>query len=200
MPMITLRQLLDHAAEYGYGMPAFNVNNMEQILAVMAAAKKTDSPVIVQTSKGARGYAGDPMIRHMVEAACEMYPDIPVCLHQDHGSSVETCVTALANSYTSVMMDGSLKDGKPATHEYNAEVSGTVAKFAHMIGASVEAELGCIGSLETGKGEKEDGHGFDGAIVAMRSFGASAPAEQLYEHFGITPNAVAAAAMGCLKK
>ncbi|HAW33980.1 MAG TPA: fructose-1,6-bisphosphate aldolase, partial [Alphaproteobacteria bacterium] len=149
MPMITLRQLLDHAAEYGYGMPAFNVNNMEQILAVMAAAKKTDSPVIVQTSKGARGYAGDPMIRHMVEAACEMYPDIPVCLHQDHGSSVETCVTALANGYTSVMMDGSLKDGKPATHEYNAEVSGTTAKFAHMIGASVEAELGCIGSLET---------------------------------------------------
>lgn len=164
MPMISLRQLLDHAAEYGYGMPAFNVNNMEQILAVMNAAKKTDSPVIVQTSKGARGYAGDPMIRHMVEAAAEMYPDLPICLHQDHGSSVETCVTALANSYTSVMMDGSLKDGQPASHEYNAEVSGTVAKFAHMIGASVEAELGCIGSLETGKGEKEDGHGFDGAL------------------------------------
>lgn len=120
--------------------------------------------MIVQTSKGARGYAGDPMIRHMVEAAAEMYPDLPICLHQDHGSSVETCVTALANSYTSVMMDGSLKDGQPASHEYNAEVSGTVAKFAHMIGASVEAELGCIGSLETGKGEKEDGHGFDGAI------------------------------------
>ena len=126
MAMISLRQLLDHASEFGYGMPAFNINDMEQVLAVMAAAKKTDSPVILQTSKGARSYAGDAMIRKMVEAACEMYPDVPVCLHQDHGSSVETCVTALANGYTSVMMDGSLKDGQPATHEYNAAVSGKV--------------------------------------------------------------------------
>lgn len=164
MPMISLRQLLDHAAEYGYGMPAFNINNMEQILAVMNAARKTNSPVIVQTSKGARSYAGDVMIRNMVEAAAEMYPELPVCLHQDHGDSYKTCVTALANGWTSVMMDGSLKDGKPATHEYNAEVSAKVVETAHMIGASVEAELGCIGSLETGKGEKEDGHGFDGAL------------------------------------
>lgn len=162
--MISLRQLLDHAAEYGYGMPAFNINNMEQILAVMNAARKTNSPVIVQTSKGARSYAGDVMIRNMVEAAAEMYPELPVCLHQDHGDSYKTCVTALANGWTSVMMDGSLKDGKPATHEYNAEVSAKVVETAHMIGASVEAELGCIGSLETGKGEKEDGHGFDGAL------------------------------------
>lgn len=164
MPMISLRQLLDHAAEYGYGMPAFNVNNMEQILAVMNAARKTNSPVIVQTSKGARSYAGDVMIRNMVQAAAEMYPELPVCLHQDHGDSYKTCVTALANGWTSVMMDGSLKDGKPASHEYNAEVSAKVVETAHMIGASVEAELGCIGSLETGKGEKEDGHGFDGAL------------------------------------
>ena len=164
MPMISLRQLLDHAAEYGYGMPAFNVNNMEQILAVMNAARKTNSPVIVQTSKGARSYAGDVMIHNMVQAAAEMYPELPICLHQDHGDSYKTCVTALANGWTSVMMDGSLKDGKPASHEYNAEVSAKVVETAHMIGASVEAELGCIGSLETGKGEKEDGHGFEGAL------------------------------------
>lgn len=166
MPMISLRQLLDHAAEYGYGMPAFNINNMEQILAVMHAAKKTNSPVIIQTSKGARGYAGDPMIRHMAEAAAEMFPDLPICLHQDHGSSVATCVTALANTYTSVMMDGSLQaDGKtPSSYDYNVEVSRQVAEFAHMIGASVESELGVIGSLETGKGAKEDGHGFEGTL------------------------------------
>lgn len=166
MALISLRQILDHAAEYGYGMPAFNINNMEQALAVMAAAKKTNSPVIIQTSKGARTYAHDAMIRHMTEALTEIYPDIPVCLHQDHGSSVETCITALANSYTSVMMDGSLEaDGKtPSSHEYNAAVSKKVTEVAHMIGASVEAELGNIGSLETGKGEKEDGHGFEGTL------------------------------------
>lgn len=166
MAMVSLRQLLDHASEYGYGLPAFNINDMEQVLAVMAAAKKTNSPAIIQTSKGARTYAHDQMIRHMIEAVTEIYPDIPVCLHQDHGSSVETCITALGNSYTSVMMDGSLQaDGKtPSSYEYNVEVSKKTADFAHMLGASVESELGVIGSLETGQGAKEDGHGFEGTL------------------------------------
>lgn len=166
MPMISLRQILDHAAEYSYGVPAFNINNMEQMLAVLAAAKKTNSPVIIQASKGARAYANDAVLRHLMMAAVEIYPELPICLHQDHGSSVPVCISAITNGFTSVMMDGSLlADGKtPATHEYNAKVSKQVTEFAHMVGVSVEAELGCIGSLETGKGDKEDGHGFDGKL------------------------------------
>ena len=166
MPMVSLRQILDHAAEYSYGVPAFNINNMEQMLAVLQAAKRTNSPVIIQCSKGARAYANDAVLRHLMLAAVEMYPDLPICLHQDHGSSVSVCVSAITNGFTSVMMDGSLlADGKtPATHEYNAKVSKQVTEFAHMVGVSVEAELGCIGSLETGKGDKEDGHGFEGKL------------------------------------
>jgi fructose-bisphosphate aldolase class II len=166
MSMITLRQLLDHAAEFGYGMPAFNVNNMEQVLAIMTAAAKTDSPVILQASRGARKYAGDIMIKHMILAVTEMYPQIPVCMHQDHGNSVATCLSAVVNGYTSVMMDGSLReDAKtPADYDYNVEVTSKVVEFSHAIGVSVEGELGVLGSLETGMGEKEDGHGFEGTL------------------------------------
>ncbi|MFZ0694148.1 MAG: class II fructose-bisphosphate aldolase [Alphaproteobacteria bacterium] len=167
MALISLRQLLDHAAEHDYGVPAFNINNMEQLQAIMRAADKTKAPVIVQISRGARSYAGDAFLRHMVNAAVEMYPDIPICVHQDHGNSVETCLSAMANSYTSVMMDGSLEaDAKtPASYEYNVAVTAKVAEMAHLIGVSVEGELGCLGSLETGKGDKEDGHGHEGTLT-----------------------------------
>lgn len=165
MALVSLRQLLDDAAEHGYGIPAFNVNNMEQVLAILAAAKKTDAPVIIQASKGARAYAHDSMLKHLMLAATEMYPDLPICVHQDHGPTPSVCYSAMMNGFTSVMMDGSLtEDGKPASHEYNADVTKKVVTVAHDIGVSVEGELGVIGSLETGKGEKEDGHGFDGAI------------------------------------
>jgi len=166
MALVSLRQILDHAAEHSYGVPAFNVNNMEQVLSIMNAAQKTDSPVILQASRGARSYAGDIMIKHMIQAVAEMYPDIPVVMHQDHGNAMNTCLSAMANGFSSVMMDGSLEaDAKtPASYEYNCEVTGKVAEAAHMIGVSVEGELGCLGSLETGKGDKEDGHGFEGEL------------------------------------
>ncbi len=166
MARITLRQLLDHAAERGYAVPAFNINNMEQVIAIMEAAKVCDSPVILQASRGARGYAGDIMIRKMVEAAEEMYPNIPVCLHQDHGNDETTCFSAIQNGFTSVMMDGSLEAdaSTPASYEYNCDITGRVTDMAHRVGVSVEGELGCLGSLETGEGEKEDGHGFDGKL------------------------------------
>ena len=166
MARITLRQLLDHAAEYGYGVPAFNINNMEQVLAIMQAASDVDAPVIVQASRGARAYAGDTMIRKMVEAAEEMFPRIPVCLHQDHGNNRATCVSAMQAGFTSVMMDGSLQAdaSTPASYEYNLEITSAVTAIAHDIGVSVEGELGCLGSLETGEGEKEDGHGFEGRL------------------------------------
>lgn len=166
MALISLRELLDHAAEHGYGVPAFNINNMEQLQAIMRAADATQSPVIVQISRGARKYAGDAFLRHMVNAAVEMYPYIPIVVHQDHGNNAETCVSAMANGYTSVMMDGSLEaDAKtPASYEYNVDVTAKVAEVAHLIGVSVEGELGCLGSLETGKGDKEDGHGHEGKL------------------------------------
>lgn len=161
-----MRQILDHAAENNYGVPAFNFNDMEQILAVLNAARKVNAPVILQTSTGARKFSGDPMIRHMFQAALEMYPELPICLHQDHGASVDVCQSAIVNGYSSVMMDGSLQaDGKtPASFEYNANVTREVVKRAHAVGASVEGELGVIGSLETGMGDKEDGHGAEGKI------------------------------------
>ena len=166
MALVSLRQLLDHAAEYGYGMPAFNINNMEQMLSVMAAAKETDSPVILQASRGARAFANDIVLKHLIQAAVELYPDIPVCMHQDHGNSEATCLSAIVNGFSSVMMDGSLKaDGKtPADFEYNAGVTGRVAELSHMVGASTEGELGVLGSLETGMGDKEDGHGAEGKL------------------------------------
>ncbi|MDX2288742.1 MAG: class II fructose-bisphosphate aldolase [Hyphomicrobiaceae bacterium] len=166
MARITLRQLLDHAAEHGYGVPAFNINNMEQGLAILEAAKATDAPVIIQASRGARTYANDIMLAKMMEALEMMYPQIPICIHQDHGNTIATCLSALQNGFTSVMMDGSLKeDAKtPGDYAYNVAITRQVADLAHMIGASVEGELGCLGSLETGHGEAEDGHGFEGAL------------------------------------
>lgn len=167
MAFISLRQLLDHAAEHGYGVPAFNINNMEQLLAIMHAADKTAAPVILQASRGARSYAGDIMLRRMVEAAVETFPHIPVVLHLDHGDKPSTCLSAIQHGFTSVMMDGSLhEDGKtPASYDYNLAVTARVAELSHAVGVSVEGELGCLGSLETGHGEKEDGHGAEGVLT-----------------------------------
>ena len=166
MARITLRQLLDHAAEHGYGVPAFNINNMEQALAIGEAASALDAPVIIQASRGARSYANDIMLRHMMDALTEMYPQIPICVHLDHGNGPATCVSAIQANFTSVMMDGSLKsDGKtPADWAYNVGVTKMVSDIAHLAGVSVEGELGVLGSLETGKGEKEDGHGAEGKL------------------------------------
>ncbi len=166
MARITLRQLLDHAAEHGYGVPAFNINNMEQGLSIMEAAKATNSPVIIQASRGARSYANDIMLAKMMEALVEIYPDIPLCIHQDHGNNVATCLSAIQHGFTSVMMDGSLKeDGKtPADYAYNMGITAEVSRLAHMVGASVEGEIGVLGSLETGMGDKEDGHGAEGKL------------------------------------
>ena len=164
--LISLRQLLDDAAEYGYGVPAFNINNMEQGLAILQAADKVDAPVIIQASRGARAYAGDIMLQAMVKALSEMYPHIPVCMHQDHGNNEATCMTAIKYGFTSVMMDGSLEgDAKtPASYEYNLDITRRVTEMAHYAGASVEGELGVLGSLETGEGEQEDGHGATGKL------------------------------------
>jgi fructose-bisphosphate aldolase, class II len=161
MALVPLRVVLDHAAENDYGVAAFNVNNMEQIQAIMEAARETESPVIVQASRGARSYSQDNYLRHLMLAAAELYPQIPMVMHQDHGNSPETCKSAIENGFTSVMMDGSLKaDGKtPADYEYNVNVTRDVVRMAHAVGVSVEGELGCLGSLETGGGEQEDGHG-----------------------------------------
>jgi fructose-bisphosphate aldolase class II len=161
-----MRLLLDHAAENNYGIPAFNVNNMEQIQAIMQAAHETDSPVILQASRGARKYAGENFLRHLILAAVETYPHLPIAMHQDHGNEPATCYSAIKNGFTSVMMDGSLEaDAKtPASYEYNVNVTREVVKVAHALGVSVEGELGCLGSLETGMGDKEDGHGFEGKL------------------------------------
>ena len=166
MARITLRQLLDHAAEHGYGVPAFNINNMEQALAIGEAASAVDAPVIIQASRGARAYANDVMLRHMMDALTEIHPRIPICVHLDHGNGPGTCVTAIQANFTSVMMDGSLKaDGKtPADWAYNVGVTREVTGIAHLGGVSVEGELGVLGSLETGKGDKEDGHGAEGTL------------------------------------
>ncbi len=166
MPLVPLRTLLDHAAENEYGVAALNVNNMEQIQSIMEAADETESPVIIQASRGARKYSQDAYLRHLMLAAVELYPHIPVVMHQDHGNSVETCLSAIENGFTSVMMDGSLQvDGKtPADYAYNVKVTSEVVRLAHARGVSVEGELGCLGSLETGAGEKEDGHGFEGTL------------------------------------
>src|ERR1700712_3919282 len=167
MPLVSMRQLLDHAAENGYALPAFNVNNLEQVSAIMAAADAVGSPVIMQASAGPRKYAGEAFLRHLIEAAVEAYPHIPVVMHQDHGQSPAVCMAAIRSGFTSVMMDGSLEaDGKSvASYEYNVETSREVVKFSHSIGVTVEAELGVLGSLETMKGDKEDGHGADGTMT-----------------------------------
>ena len=167
MPLVSMRQLLDHAAEHGYGLPAFNVNNLEQVQAIMMAADEVGAPVIMQASAGARKYAGEAFLRHLISAAIEEYPHIPVVMHQDHGQSPAVCMAAIKSGFTSVMMDGSLEaDGKSvASYDYNVAVSQEVVKFSHSIGVTVEAELGVLGSLETMMGDKEDGHGADGAMT-----------------------------------
>ena len=166
MALATLRQLLDHAAEHTYGVPAFNVNNLEQMRAIMEAAHETDSPVIVQASAGARKYAGAPFLRHLILAAIEEWPHIPVVMHQDHGASPAVCQRSIQLGFSSVMMDGSLKEDMktPATYEYNVDVTKRVVDMAHSCGVSVEGELGCLGSLETGMAGEEDGSGAEGKL------------------------------------
>jgi fructose-bisphosphate aldolase class II len=166
MALISLRQLLDHAAEFSYGLPAFNINNMEQIHAILQAADEMDSPVILQASAGARKYAGEPFLRKMIEAAIEQYPHLPICMHQDHGASPAVCQTAIRSGFSSVMMDGSLQsDAKtPSSSAYNIDVTTRVVEMAHSVGVSVEGELGCLGSLETGMAGDEDGSGATGVL------------------------------------
>ncbi len=167
MPLVSMRQLLDHAAENGYGIPAFNVNNLEQVQAVMTAAAEVNAPVILQASAGARKYAGEAFIKHLILGALEAYPHIPLVMHQDHGQSPDICKGAIDLGFSSVMMDGSLNaDGKTiASYEYNVEVTKKVVDMAHALGVTVEGELGCLGSLETMKGDKEDGHGAEGTMT-----------------------------------
>jgi len=166
MSLVSLRQLLDHAGEFGYGVPAFNVNNLEQIHAIMEAAEETDSPVILQASAGARKYAGEAYLRHMVLAAAETHPDIPIVLHQDHGASPAVCQASIRSGFTSVMMDGSLREDMktPSDYDYNVDVTRRVCEMAHAVGVSVEGELGCLGSLETGQAGEEDGVGAAGIL------------------------------------
>ena len=167
MALVSMRELLDHAAVNGYGIPAFNVNNLEQVQAVMAAADAVGAPVILQASAGARKYAGEAFIKHLIAAAVEAYPHIPLVMHQDHGQSPDVCQGAINLGFSSVMMDGSLEaDGKTiASYEYNIEVTQKVVALAHAAGVTVEGELGCLGSLETMKGDKEDGHGTDATMT-----------------------------------
>ena len=167
MPLVSMRQLLDHAAENGYGIPAFNVNNLEQVQAIMSAAAEIDAPVIMQASAGARKYAGEHFLRHLIQAAVESFPKVPVVMHQDHGQSPAVCRGAIDLGFSSVMMDGSLEeDGKTiASYEYNVDTTRKVVDMAHAVGVTVEGELGCLGSLETMKGDKEDGHGTDSTMT-----------------------------------
>ncbi|MEK7426463.1 MAG: class II fructose-bisphosphate aldolase [Actinomycetota bacterium] len=193
MARITLRQLLDHAAETGYGLPAFNVNNMEQVLAIMAAAAAVDAPVILQASRGAREYAGDAMLAKIIEGAEALYPSLPVCVHQDHGNDEATCLSAIRWGFTSVMMDGSLLADAttPSTYEYNVDVTRRVATMAHAVGVSVEGELGCLGSLETGTGEAEDGHGAVGILQREQLLTDPAQAAAFVEATGVDALAIA---------
>ena len=167
MALVSMRELLDHAAVNGYGIPAFNVNNLEQVQAVMEAAKETGAPVILQASAGARKYAGEAFIKHLIQAAIEMYPNIPLVMHQDHGQNPEVCQGAINLGFSSVMMDGSLEgDGKTiASYDYNVDVTKKVTQLAHKVGVTVEGELGCLGSLETMKGDKDDGHGTEATMT-----------------------------------
>ncbi len=193
MPLVSLRQLLDHAAENNYGVGAFNVNNMEQIQAIMEAAKETDSPVIVQASRGARKYTNDRFLYHLMQAAVELYPNIPICMHQDHGNSPATCRSAIEQGFTSVMMDGSLgEDAKtPTTFEENVKVTREVVNMAHPKGVSVEGELGCLGHLSGHAGEKEDGHGAEGMLSREQLLTDPAQAEEFVKLTKVDALAVA---------
>lgn len=193
MALVSLRQLLDHAAEHSYGVPAFNVNNLEQVQSIMQAAAQTESPVIIQASRGAREYAGDSYLKHLLLAAVETHPEVPVCMHLDHGNSPATCLSAISNGFTSVMMDGSLhEDAKnPADYDYNESVTRKVVEMARMVGVSVEGELGCLGSLETGEGEQEDGHGATGKLGRDRLLTDPAEAEKFVKATQVDALAVA---------
>jgi fructose-bisphosphate aldolase, class II len=193
MAFVSLRQVLDHAAEYSYGVPAFNVNNLEQIIAIMEAAQETNSPVILQASAGARKYAGEAYLRHMMLAAVESHPDIPVVVHQDHGTSAAVCQQSIRSGFTSVMMDGSLMaDGKtPASYEYNVEITRRVCEMAHPIGVSVEGELGCLGSLETGDAGEEDGIGAVGKLTHDMMLTDPVQAKDFVEKTGVDALAIA---------
>ncbi len=193
MPLVPMRLLLDHAAENEYGLAAFNVNNMEQIQAIMEAAEETESPVIIQASRGARKYSQDAYLRHLMLAAAELYPKIPIVMHLDHGNSAETCESAIENGFTSVMMDGSLmEDGcSAADYAYNAGVTKRVVQAAHKKGVSVEGELGCLGSLETGGGEQEDGHGATETLTHDQLLTDPDEAEQFVTETGVDALAVA---------
>jgi len=193
MALISLRQLLDHAGEFGYGVPAFNVNNLEQIHAIMEAAEETDSPVILQASAGARKYAGEAYLRHMVLAAAETHPDIPIVLHQDHGSSPAICQASIRSGFTSVMMDGSLREDMktPSDYDYNVDVTRRVCEMAHAIGVSVEGELGCLGSLETGHAGEEDGVGAAGTLSHDMMLTDPAQARDFVARTGVDALAIA---------
>ena len=193
MAFVSLRQVLDHAAENGYGVPAFNVNNLEQIIAIMEAAQETDSPVILQASAGARKYAGEAYLRHMMLAAVESHPDIPVVVHQDHGTSAAVCQQSIRSGFTSVMMDGSLmSDGKtPASYDYNVDITRRVCEMSHPIGVSVEGELGCLGSLETGDAGEEDGIGAEGKLSHDQMLTDPVQAKDFVEKTGVDALAIA---------
>jgi fructose-bisphosphate aldolase class II len=193
MALISLRQLLDHAADHCYGVPAFNVNNLEQIQAIMEAAEETQSPVILQASAGARKYAGEPYLRHMVLAAVESHPGIPVVLHQDHGASPAVCTQSIRSGFTSVMMDGSLEEDakSPASYDYNIEVTRRVSEMAHTVGVSVEGELGCLGSLETGQAGEEDGVGAEGLLTHQMMLTDPAQAKDFVTRTGVDALAIA---------
>lgn len=193
MALISMRQLLDHAAENSYGMPAFNVNNMEQVHAIMEAADEVNSPVIMQGSAGARSYAGEPFLRHLIVAAIEQYPHIPVVMHQDHGSEPAVCLRSIQSGFSSVMMDGSLMPNAktPSTYEYNVETTHKVCEMAHACGVSVEGELGCLGSLETGEAGEEDGSGAEGKLTHDQMLTDPAEAVDFVERTGVDALAIA---------
>ncbi len=193
MALISMRQLLDHAAEHNYGVPAFNVNNLEQMRAIMAAADQTNSPVIVQASAGARKYAGAPFLRHLILAAIEEFPHIPVCMHQDHGTSPAVCQRSIQLGFSSVMMDGSLReDGKtPADYDYNVDVTRRTVEMAHACGVSVEGELGVLGSLETGMAGEEDGIGAEGKLSKEQLLTDPEEAADFVEKTGVDALAIA---------
>ncbi|WP_129774720.1 class II fructose-bisphosphate aldolase [Peristeroidobacter soli] len=193
MSLVSLRQLLDHAAEHGYGMPAFNVNNMEQVQAIMQAADETDSPAILQVSAGARKYAGEAFLRHVVLAAVETWPHIPIVLHQDHGASPAVCIGSIRSGFTSVMMDGSLREDMktPAPYEYNVRVTAKVVEMSHAVGVSVEGELGCLGSLESGMAGEEDGVGAEGVLSRDQLLTDPAQCADFVEQTGVDALAIA---------
>ncbi len=193
MPLVSLRQVLDHAADHGYGVPAFNVNNLEQFQAILEAADETASPVILQASAGARKYAGEPFLRRMAQAAVESWPKLPIVLHQDHGASPAVCAESIRSGFTSVMMDGSLmEDAKtPSSFEYNLEVTRMVVAMAHPVGVTVEGELGCLGSLETGEAGEEDGVGACGTLTREQLLTDPDQAADFVERTGVDALAVA---------